>query len=114
MDLGGEAEKATVGAGVGFVSAAGQTAFLVGALQCVHGPVLQVGGLLYNLSTEDKVWGRWERENNKENSSYCESQKITRICFLIIFVLSVILVTNYHLPTNSTSVQCFVFYCFLL
>lgn len=68
VDLGGEAEKAAVGAGVGFVGAAGQTVFLVGTLQCVHGPVLQVGGLLYNLSTEDQVRGRWEGENGKERS----------------------------------------------
>lgn len=67
MDLGGEAEKAAVGAGVGFVRAGGQTVFLVGTLQCIHGPVLQVGGLFYNLSIEDQVWGRWEVES-KEHS----------------------------------------------
>ncbi len=58
MDLGGEAEKAAVGGGVGFVSTAGQAVLLLGTLQRVHGSVLQVGGLLHNLGTEDKVWGR--------------------------------------------------------
>lgn len=59
VDLGGEAEKAAVGAGVGVVSATGQTVFLLGALQNVHGSVLQVGGLLHHLGVKDQVWGRW-------------------------------------------------------
>lgn len=59
VDLGGEAEKAAVGAGVGVVSATGQTVFLLGALQNVHGSVLQVGGLLHHLGIKDQVWGRW-------------------------------------------------------
>lgn len=60
VDLGGEAEKATVGAGVSIVSATGQTVLLVGTLQHVHGSVLQVGGLFHYLSIEDQVWGSWE------------------------------------------------------
>lgn len=59
VDLGGEAEKASVGVGVGFFGAGGQTVLLLGALQRVQGSVLQVGGLLHNLSIEDQVWGRW-------------------------------------------------------
>lgn len=61
MDLGGEAEKAAVGVGVSIVSTTGQTVLLMGALQHVHGSVLQVGGLLHYLSIEDQVWGSWER-----------------------------------------------------
>lgn len=64
VDLGGEAEKAAVGAGVGFVSTTGQTVFLMGTLQHVHGSVLQVGGLLHRLGIEDQVRGRWKRSGN--------------------------------------------------
>lgn len=62
VDLRGEAQEAAVGAGVGGVGAAGQTVLLLGALQHVHGPVLQVGGLLHHLGVQDQVWGRWREE----------------------------------------------------
>lgn len=64
VDLGGEPEEAAVGAGVCFVSSAGQAALLLSTLQSVQGPVLQVRGLLHNLSAQDQVWGRWEGESH--------------------------------------------------
>lgn len=64
VDLRGEAQEAAVGAGVCGVGAAGQTVLLLGALQHVHGPVLQVGGLLHHLGVQDQVWGRWGGEMN--------------------------------------------------
>ena len=79
VDLGGEAKKTAVGAGVRFGSTAGQTFLLQGALQYVHGSVLQVGGLLHSLGIEDQVWGRWEGESNKGHGSrnaMCQ-QKLT-------------------------------------
>ena len=65
VDLGGEAEEAAVGGGVGFVCTGGKTVLLLGTLQRVHGPVLQVGGLLHNLSIEDQVWSRWRERATK-------------------------------------------------
>lgn len=58
VDLGGEAQEAAVGGGVGFGRGAGQTVFLHGTLQGVQRPVLQVGGLLHDRSVENQVWGR--------------------------------------------------------
>lgn len=49
LDLGGETEEAAVGTGVGVVRAFGQALLLQGALQHVHGSVLQVGGLFNSL-----------------------------------------------------------------
>lgn len=68
VDLGGEAQKAAVGAGVGVVSTTGQTVLLLGTLQNIHGSVLQVGGLLHYLGIEDQIWGRCEGESNKVHS----------------------------------------------
>lgn len=65
VDLRGEAEEAAVGAGVGRVGAAGQAVLLLGTLQHVHGPVLQVGGLLHHLGVQDQVWGRWRGEEGR-------------------------------------------------
>lgn len=83
MDLGGEAEKAAVGARVGFVSTTGQTVLLLGALQHIHGSVLQVGGLFHNLGIEDQVWGRWDVESNKgvvvRNTMCQQKLKITQL-----------------------------------
>lgn len=58
VDLGGEAHQTTVGGGCGGGSAAGQTVLLVGTLQYVHWPVLQVCGVFHHLSVENQVWGR--------------------------------------------------------
>lgn len=73
VDLGGEAEEAAVGAGVGVVSAAGETVLLMGTLQSVHGPVLQVGGLLHSLRAENQVRGRWEGDFNSFQFIFSES-----------------------------------------
>lgn len=62
LDLGGEAEQAAVGTGVGVVCAFGQALFLQGTLQHVHGSVLQVGGLLNKLGIEDQIWGSWDAD----------------------------------------------------
>ena len=59
VDLGGEAEEPSVGGGAGAGRAAGQTVLLVGTLQRVHGPVLQVRGLLHCLSVQNQVRSRW-------------------------------------------------------
>ncbi len=67
VDLGGEAEKSAVGAGVGFVGTTGQAVLLHGTLQHIHGSVLQVGGLLHSLGIEDQIWGRWEGESKRED-----------------------------------------------
>lgn len=64
VDLGGEAEEPSVGAGVRCVGTFGQTVLLVGTLQRVHGSVLQVGGLLHSLGTQDQVRGHWEGESS--------------------------------------------------
>ena len=57
VDLGGEAQQAADGALVGGVGRAGQAVLLVGTLQRVHGPVLQVRGLLHHLGIQNQVWG---------------------------------------------------------
>lgn len=56
--LGGEAQQAAVGGRCGGGGAAGQTVLLVGTLQYVHWPVLQVCGVFHHLSVENQVWGR--------------------------------------------------------
>lgn len=55
MDLGGEAEEATVRAMISGVGRAGQTVLLVGTLQRIHRPVLQVGGLFNDLCVQNQV-----------------------------------------------------------
>lgn len=70
VDLRGEAEKPAVRAGVGIVCAFGQTVLFLGTLQHVHGPVLQVGGLLHNLGIQDQVWGRCEGESIKGRDGF--------------------------------------------
>lgn len=105
--LGGETEEATVGAGVGFVSTAGQTAFLVGALQRVHGPILQVGGLFNNCSTKNQVWGRWQVENIKEQC--LASLKL--VVYGVIFILQS-QIFSYQLCSQVWNVGCdAVLYC---
>lgn len=59
LDLGGEAEEAAVGAGVGGVGASWQALLLQSALQHVHGSVLQVGGLFNKLGIENQIWRSW-------------------------------------------------------
>lgn len=67
LDLGGEAEEAAVGAGVGAVRAFGQALLLQRALHHVHGPVLQVGGLLHQLGVENQIWGGWDADRTPES-----------------------------------------------
>lgn len=66
LDLGGEAEKTAVGAGVGVVGTFGQALLLQGTLQHVHGSVLQVGGLFNKLGIENQVWGSWDADRTPE------------------------------------------------
>lgn len=68
LDLGGEAEEAAVGAGVGAVCASGQALLLQSALQHVHGSVLQVGGLLNKLGIENQIWGSWGMQTGTPES----------------------------------------------
>jgi len=63
--LGGEAQQPAVGGGVGGGGAAGQTVLLLGTRQRVHGPVLQVGGLLHHLGVQHEVWGRWRSRRRR-------------------------------------------------
>lgn len=100
VDLGGEAEEAAEGAGVGFHGGGGETVLLCGALQRIHGPVLQVGGLLYNLSVEDQVWSRWEGERQEGFTKFISS------CDDTAFSLKI----AKKLPQYSA----FVFWCILL
>lgn len=70
VDLGREAQQAPVATGeVGVDSGGGEAVLLHGALQQDHGPVLQVGSLLYNLSIENQVWRRWERRTRVTKTS---------------------------------------------
>lgn len=70
MNLGGEAQKAPVASGGVRVHSRGREAVLLhGTLQQGHGPVFQVGRLLYNLSVKNQIrcsWGRqtWIRTGN--------------------------------------------------
>ena len=58
VDLGGEAKEPAVRGGAGSGGTAGQAVLLLGTLQRVHGPVLQVGGLLYCLGVQNQVRSR--------------------------------------------------------
>lgn len=69
LDLGGEAEKAAVGAGVGGVCTFGQALLLQSTLQHVHGSVLQVGGLFNKLGIENQIWGSWDADRTPEVNS---------------------------------------------
>lgn len=58
VDLGGKAQQPPVACpGVGLGGRGREAALLHGALEHEHGPVLQVGGLLHDLRTEDQVGG---------------------------------------------------------
>lgn len=62
VDLGGEAEEAAVAVGpVHVVGGAGEAALLVGAVQQLQRPVLQVGRLLHQLGVHHQVRGIWHR-----------------------------------------------------
>ena len=63
--LGGEAEEPSVGGGAGAGGAAGQTVLLLGTLQRVHGPVLQVRGLFHRLGVQNQVRSRYKGAGGK-------------------------------------------------
>lgn len=68
VDLGGEAQQATVGVGRRLAGGGGQTVLLVRTLQHKHGPVLHVGGLLHHLRVQHQVRSRCGREEDRKTT----------------------------------------------
>lgn len=84
VDLGGEAEKATVArGGVGVGGGGRETVLLHGTLQQEHGPVLQVGSLLHNLSVKHQVrcsYGRQTWVTDGKPLPWAPLRKVPSFC----------------------------------